>query len=111
MAYLRKETEKVEISYSSEKVWTAIQKVLVSFGWDTEQIDDKGHHIKAKTQGGLMSWASVLLIDVVPADKNVTRLTVAAETPVTTITSMVEFGRTKHRIDIFLRELAEELAR
>ncbi len=111
MAYLRKETGKVEIPYSLEKVWTAIQKVLVNLEWDTEQIDNSARHIKAKTQGGLMSWPSVLLIDLASVDKKVTRLTVAAETPVTTITSMVEFGRARHRIDMFLRELAGELAR
>lgn len=108
---MRKETETIEISYSLDRVWKAVPKVLESFGWDIEKIDDTKHHVKVKTQGGLMSWASVLLIDAVPTDKDKAKLTVAAETPVTTITSMVEFGRTRQRIEAFLRELASELAR
>ena len=110
MAYLRKETETVEISYPLDRVWQSVPKVLANFEWDVEQIDDTKHHVKAKTQGGLMSWGSVLLIDAVPTNRNKTKLTVAAETPVTTITSMVDFGRTRQRIEAFLKELARELA-
>lgn len=111
MAYLRRETEIVEISYPLGKVWRAVPKVLDSFEWDIEELDDAKHHVKTKTQGGLMSWGSVLLIDLESTEKSKTKLTVVAETPVTTITSMVEFGRAKQRIEMFLRALAEELAR
>lgn len=109
MAYLRKEKETVEIAYSLDKVWTAIPKVLVGLEWNVEQIDDTAYHVKAKTRAGLMSWGSVLLIDAVPVDKNTARVSVAAETPVTTITAMVDFGRTRQRIDLFFRELAKQL--
>ena len=109
MAYLRKEREMVEIAYSLNNVWTAIPKVLTSLEWGVEQIDDTAHHVKAKTKAGLMSWSSVLLIDAVPVDKNTTRVSVAAETPVTTITAMVEFGRTRQRIDLFFTELEKQL--
>jgi hypothetical protein len=101
----------MEISYPLNKVWTAIHKVLSNFQWEVEELDDEKHHTKAKTQGGLLSWGSVLLIDLEPVDRSKTKLTVAAETPVTTITSMVEFGRTRQRINMFLSALAEELAR
>jgi hypothetical protein len=109
MAYLRKEKETVEIDYSLNMVWTAISKALISLEWNIEQIDDKAHNIKAKTKAGFMSWSSVLLIDVVPVDKNTTRVSVAGETPVTTITAMVEFGRTRQRINLFFAELAKQL--
>jgi predicted RNA binding protein with dsRBD fold (UPF0201 family) len=109
MAYLRKEKETVEIAYSLNKVWEAIQKVLMGLEWNIEQTDDKAHHVKAKTKSSLMSWASVLFIDAVYVDKNTTRVSIAAETPVTTITAMVEFGRTKQRIDLFFKALAERL--
>jgi hypothetical protein len=109
MAYLRKEKETVETDYSLDKVWTAIQKVLISLGWDVEQIDDAKHNIKAKTKAGFMSWGSEVLIDAVPVSQNTTRVTVAAETPVTTITSMVDFGRVRQRIHIFLMELGKQL--
>jgi uncharacterized lipoprotein len=109
LAYLRKEKEALEISYSLDRVWAAVPKVLANFQWKVDELDNGQHHIKAKTQGGLLSWESVLLIDLEPLDKGKTKLMVVAETPVTTITSMVEFGRTRQRINMFLSALAEEL--
>jgi hypothetical protein len=109
MAYLRKEKETVEIAYSLNRVWKTISKVLSSLEWNIEQIDDTTHHVKAKTKSSLMSWGSVVLIDAVPVDKNTTRVSVAAETPVTTITAVVEFGQTRHRINLFLAELEKQL--
>jgi hypothetical protein len=110
MAYLRKEKETVEIAYSLNMVWTAISKALTSLEWNIEQIDDTTHHVKAKTKTSIMSWGSALLIDVVPVDKSTTRVSVAAETPVTTITAIVEFGRTRQRINLFFAELQKQLA-
>jgi hypothetical protein len=110
MAYLRKEKEIVEIAYSLNIVWTAISKVLTSLEWNIEQIDDAMHHVKAKTKSGLMSWGSVLLIDAEEVDRNTTRVSVVTETPVTTITAMVEFGRTRQRTDLFFTELEKQLA-
>jgi hypothetical protein len=110
MAYLRKEKETVEIAYSLNKVWTTIPKALASLKWNVEQIDDTAHRIKAKTTAGPISWSSVLLIDAVPVDENTTRVSVVAETPVTTISAIVDFGRTKQRIDLFFAALAKQLA-
>ena len=109
MAYLRKEKETVEIDYSLSRVWTAISKVLTSLKWNIEQIDDTMHHVKAKTKSGLMSYGSILLIDVVAVDKNTTRVSVVAETPVTTITAMVAFGHARERINVFFAELGKQL--
>jgi len=109
MAYLRKEKETVEIAYSLNRVWTAIQKVLISLEWNVDQIDDATHQVKAKTKSSLMSWGSVLLIDAVAVDRNTTRVSVVAETPVTTITAMVEFGRPRQRINLFFIELEKQL--
>jgi hypothetical protein len=110
MAYLRKEKETVEIAYSLNKVWTAIPKALASLEWNVEQIDDTAHHVRAKTRAGSMSYGSLFLIDAVSVGENTTRVSVAAETPVTTITSVVDFGRTSQRIDMFFAELAKQLA-
>jgi hypothetical protein len=110
MAYLRKEKETVEIAHPLNKVWTAIPKALTNLEWNVEQIDDTTHRAKAKTKAGFMSYGSVLLIDVVPVDENTTRVSVAAETPVTTITAVVDFGRTRDRIELFFEELAKQLA-
>lgn len=111
MAYLRKETEAVEISYPLDRVWKAIQKVLANFRWNVQELNEAKRQIKVKTDGGFLSWASILVIDVESRDGNRTKLTIVAETPVTTITSMVDFGRAKQRISMFLRALAEELNR
>jgi hypothetical protein len=110
MAYLRKEEETVEIDHSLEKVWMTIQKVLTGLNWDIEQIDEAEHRVKAKTKAGPMSWSSVLLIDVLPVNENTTRVSVAAETPVTTIVAIVDFRQGKRRIALFFTELAKQLA-
>lgn len=109
MAYLRKEKETMEIAYSLDKVWTAIPKVFANLEWETEQIDDVSHHIRAKTKAGPISWSSLLLIDAVPIQENITRVSVAAETPVTTISAIVDFGQTRRRIYQFFAELAKQL--
>jgi hypothetical protein len=109
LAYLRKEKETFEIDYPLTKIWAAIPKALASLEWTLEEIDDAAHHAKAKTTTGFMSYASVLTIDAVPVDKKTARVTVTAETPVTTITSIADFGRTQHRIELFVEALAKQL--
>jgi hypothetical protein len=110
MAYLRKEEETVEIDHSLNKVWIAVQKVLKSLDWSVEQVDEAGRRVKAKTGAGPMSWSSVLLIDVAAVNENTTRVSVAAETPVTMIVAIVDFGQGKRRIAHFFAELAKQLA-
>jgi len=99
----------MEIAHSLDKVWTAIPKVFANLEWETEQIDDVSHHIRAKTKAGPISWSSLLLIDAVPLQENITRISVAAETPVTTISAIVDFGQTRRRIYQFFAELAKQL--
>ena len=110
MAYLRKEEETVEIDHSLSRVWVAVQKVLKNLDWNVTQIDEAEYRVKAKTKAGPMSWSSVFLIDVVPVNKNTTRVTATAETPVTTITAIVDFGQGKRGIANFFKELSKELA-
>jgi hypothetical protein len=109
MAYLRKEEETVEIDHSLDKVWTAIQKVLASLGWNIEQVSEAEHRVKAKTKAGFMSYGSIVLINVVSVDEKTTRVSVATETPVTTITAIVDFAQGKRRIALFFTELARQL--
>ena len=111
MAYLRKEKETVEIDYAIDKAWKTIPKALTELEWTVEQIDDAAHHIKAKTPKGFVSWSSVLLIDATRVDEKTTRVSVVAETPVTTISSIVDFGRARRRIDLFFATLAKQLNR
>jgi hypothetical protein len=109
MAYLRKEKETVEMDYSLNKVWAAIPRALKSLNWTVEQINKKTLHVKAKTKASLMSYGSVFQIDTVPVDEKTTRVSVAAETPATTITAIVDLGRGKERIDLFFAALAKQL--
>ena len=60
MAYLRTEKETVEMDYSLNKVWIAIQNTLKNLELGIEQIDETTHHIKAKTKKALVAWGSVL---------------------------------------------------
>ena len=111
MAYLRKENETVEIDYPLGKVWAAIPKALASLEWTIKEIDDTAHHAKAKTKGAFMSYPSVLIIDGGAVDEKTARVKVTAETPVTTITSVADFGRTRDRVDQFFEALAKQLSK
>jgi hypothetical protein len=110
MAYLRKHDETVEVQYSLRKVWTAVPKALASLEWNLEEIDEKAHRVKAKTRTAFMSYSSTLLIHVTPVSENTTRVTIAAETPVTSITAIVDFRQGERRIGLFFSELAKHLA-
>ena len=110
MAYLRKQQETFEIDYPLPKIWRAIPKAIASLEWTIDEVDDATHHVKAKTKAGFMAYSSVLLIDAVLVNKKTARVTVTAETPVTTITSIADFGRTQHRIEMFFEALAKQLS-
>ncbi|MDX1813302.1 MAG: hypothetical protein R3319_00765 [Candidatus Bathyarchaeia archaeon] len=109
MAYLRKEKETYEIDHPLGKNWAAIPKALASLEWTMEENDVAEHHAKAKTKGAFMSYNSEITIDAVPMNKKTARVTVTAETPVTTITAIADFGRTQQRIEIFFESLAKQL--
>ena len=109
MAYLRKEKEIVEVDYPIDKVWTAIQRAVIALDWTIEVNDEPNHNVKAKTKTALMSYSSILSINAVAVADNTTRVNVSAETTVTTLTAIVDFGRTRERIDSFLAELSEQL--
>jgi hypothetical protein len=110
LAYLRKEKQTVEIDYSLTKIWKAIPKVFTILDWSIDEIDNTAHHVKAKTKAGFMAYSSVLIIDAVSVDEKTARVTVTAETPVTTITSLADFGRTNQRVTLFFEALAKQLS-
>ena len=111
LAYLRKERRIYEADYAIDKIWSEIPKVLTSLEWTIEEIDEQKHHAKAETKASFMSYSSVLTIDAAVLDKKTTRVTVNAETPVTTITAIADFGRTHHRIEAFFETLAKQLSK
>jgi hypothetical protein len=109
MAYLRTEKDSFEIDYSLEKVWDAIPDVIKHLNWTIEEKDDQKHTAKLKSQPGFLAFATVLFIEVSSTDNNTSKMTINAETPVTTITSLADFGRTRDRLEQFLSELAKEM--
>lgn len=109
MAYLRKEKHVVEIDYPLIKVWEGIPKVITTLDWKLEEIDNKTHQLKVNTQAGLLAYGSTLNIEVWIIDENTTRIRINAETPVTTITALADFGRIRDRIELFFEVLAKEL--
>ena len=109
MAYLRREKEIVDVDFPVNTVWEAINKATTGLGWTIDKSDDTTHQLTAKSKPNFMAYASDLTIAASPQSEKTTRVTVSAETPVTTITSIVDFGRTRERIDSFLLALTRQL--
>ncbi len=109
MAYLRKEKEIVEMDFPISKVWDAIAKATTSLEWKVEETNESIHQLKVKSKANFMAYASNLTVVVTNVGDKTTRVTVSAETPVTTITGIVDFGRTRERIDSFLLALVKQL--
>lgn len=106
MAYLREEKSKIEIDYSLEKVWAAIPETVTRLEWKIKETDEANHKLKVLTKKGFLAYESTLNVDVVAVNETTTRVGISAETPVTTITSMADFGRTRDRIELFIESLA-----
>ena len=109
MAYTREENENFEIDFSVEKIWEAVPKVIETLDWKIEETDQATHHFKVKTKGGFLSYGSTMKIDLSPVDEKTTKLSLAVETPVTTITSMADYGRSAERMDMFVAALAKQM--
>jgi hypothetical protein len=109
MAYLRDENEKLEIDYPIEKVWAAIPMAVEKLEWTIEEKDDVAYKLKLKTRGAFLSYGSVMQVEAKTVDEKTTRMTLSAQTPVTTITSMADFGRTRDRMDLFIETLAKQM--
>jgi hypothetical protein len=109
MAYLREEKENLEISFPLSVIWEAVPKVIAELDWTIQEVNDSTHHLKVKTRGAFISYPSELLIDLAEVDEKTTRMTLIAKTPVTTITSVADFGRTRDRLEKFVEALAKEM--
>ncbi len=109
MAYLRKEKETVEVDFPLPKVWEALSKAITSIEWTIEETNETKRELKVKTKSNFMAYASVITVNVTAASEKVTRVNLSAETPVTTITGIVDFGRTRERIDTLLLALIKQL--
>src|SRR5664280_3523752 len=109
MAYLRNETEKLEIEYPLEKIWAEIPEVVKILEWTIEEKDDAAHEIKVKTKGGFLAYGSIMNIAVTSGDEKTTCMSMTAETPVTTITSIIDSRRTRDRMGQFIEILAKQM--
>jgi hypothetical protein len=109
MAYLRKEKEIVEMDFPLNTVWEAIAKAISSLEWTVEETNETAHQLKTRTKHNFMAYSSVITVDAFIVDEKTTRVTVSAETPVTTITGIIDFGRTQERINSFLLALVKQL--
>jgi hypothetical protein len=109
MAYLRSEKEKLEIEYPLDAVWAAVPEVVKILEWKIEEQNDQTHHVKIKTKAGFLAYSSTVYVDITVTDEKTTQMAVSAETPVTTITSVADFGRTADRLDQFITVLAKYL--
>jgi hypothetical protein len=107
MAYLREDKENLEVSYPLNAIWEAIPKAINQLDWKLLEKDEATHHLKIKTKGGFISYPSTLKIDLSAIDEKTTRMSLGAETPVTTITSVADYGRTRNRIVQFVTTLGK----
>ena len=110
MAYLREEKETLEVSYPLNAVWQAIPKAVAEVGWTIEETKERTHYVKIKTKGGFLSYGSNLEVNLSHVDEKTTKMIIAAQTPVTTITSVADYGRTKERIEVLVATLSNLLA-
>ena len=110
MAYLRKEKQTFEIEYPLAEVWVAIPEVLSSLQWTVEEMDDETHNARVKTKPGFMSYSSRFIIKGLVVDERKCRIIAEGETPVTTITSLADFGRTSDRVQLFFETLARRMS-
>jgi carbon monoxide dehydrogenase subunit G len=109
MAYAREEKQTFEIDYSLEKVWAAIPQAIETLDWTIEETDDQAHKAKIKSKPGFFAYSTILNVELKSVDEKTTKLTINAETPVTTITSIADFGRTRDRLEQFVDILAKEM--
>ncbi|MGD6933929.1 MAG: hypothetical protein ACQCN5_06980 [Candidatus Bathyarchaeia archaeon] len=107
MAYTREETENIEVDYPIKQLWEGIPKAIEKLEWTVLDADKKTYHIAIKTRGAFLSYPSNMKIDLQPVNDNTTRMLISGETPVTTITSVLDFGRTSERIERFVVALAQ----
>jgi hypothetical protein len=109
MAYVRDEKEKFEIDYSLETIWEAIPDVIKTLEWTIEEKDDEAHKVKIKSKRGFLAYSTTINVEVKSVEEKKTVMSLSGETPVTTITSILDFGRTHDRVGLFIGALAKKM--
>ncbi len=109
MAYVREEKENLEVDYSLNELWVNLPKAVKQLNWTIQEKNQEKYHLAIKTKGGFLSYPSKLIVDLTEVNEKATRMNIMAETPVTTITSMADYGRTRDRIEQLVVTLAKIL--
>ncbi len=107
MAYLREGKQELEVDFSLKSVWEAIPKAVAELGWEIQEKDEVAYHMTINSTGTLTSYGSMLKIELTKLAENTTRIVIVGETPVTTITSTLDFTQNNECIDYFTLELAK----
>ena len=106
MAYLREGKQELEVDFSLASVWEAIPKAVAELGWEIQEKDEATHLLTVNTTRTLTSYGSMLKIELSKLNEKTTRITIVGETPVTTVTSTLDFSQTNVSFDDFTLTLA-----
>ena len=107
MAYLREGKQELEIDFPLESIWEAIPKAVAKLEWKIEEKDEAAHRLTIRTKGSFMSYGSTIKMELSKENEKTTFVAIYAETPVTTITSTLDYGQTYDRVDDFVLTLAQ----
>lgn len=107
MAYLREGKQELEVDFPLESIWEAIPKAVSELGWEIQEKNETSHHLMIRTKGSFMSYGSMLKVELEQMNEKTTRVDIDAETPVTTITSTLDYGQTYDRVNEFVLALAK----
>jgi hypothetical protein len=111
MAYIRERVKELDIDFPLDDIWKALPKAAEEFDWDISDKDDAAYRLTLRTSDTLTSYASTLRVELKPIDKKSTHMTIYGETPVTTITSTLQFGQTYDVTEDFILALADVMNR
>ena len=107
MAYQREAKQELEVDFPLEDIWRAIPKALAELEWEIQEKNDSTHYLRVKTKSSFLSYSSMLEIQATKVNEKTTDIKIDAETPVTTITSVMDFGQADERINNFVLTLAK----
>ncbi|MGO8805668.1 MAG: hypothetical protein ACLQO7_03545 [Candidatus Bathyarchaeia archaeon] len=107
LAYLRDGKQDLEVDFPLESIWDAIPKAVAKLDWKIQEKDETTHHLTIRTNGSFLSYGSTLKIKLAKENEKTTYVAIDAETPVTTITSVFDYGQAYERINLFVITLAQ----
>jgi hypothetical protein len=111
LAFVRERKKEVDIDFPVDDIWAALPKAAEEFDWEIGEQDPAAHHLTVKTSDTLTSYGSTLRIELKALSDKSTRMTIYGETPVTTITSTLQFGQTYDVVEDFVLTLADVMNR